>query len=49
MRDDDQKPAVNDDSGGDCRERKPWATPRLVPLDISSTGQTDDDVPAQIS
>ena len=42
MRDDDQKPPA--DNAADARPAlKPWASPRLVPLDISST-QVDDDI-----
>jgi len=42
MRDDDQKPPL-DDAADTRSARKPWASPRLVPLDVSSTDQADDD------
>ena len=41
MRDDDQKPPV-DDPPDALPARRPWARPRLVPLDVSSTEQVDD-------
>jgi hypothetical protein len=41
MRDEDQKPPV-DDPPDALPARKPWARPRLVPLDVSSTEQADD-------
>ena len=41
MRDDDQKPPVEGPPDA-LPARKPWARPRLVPLDVSSTDQADD-------
>jgi len=43
MRDDDQKSPVND-KPDEPPARRPWAPPRLVPLDIASTEQVDDPV-----